>query len=154
MAHDVLRYYDTRFQRDANGKLVISPTQAVETYWYDVVNDTPSVAGLHDVLDRLLAIPADTDAGRRARVLAEDEGRRAAAAAAHRERQDLGDAGRKVQSAAQQLREPRTLRHLAVPPVRRGAAGSRRGRRDVPASHRKSVDRLAVRRPVRRASSA
>ena len=59
MAHEVLGYYDTRFHRDANGKLVISPTQSIETYWYDVVNDTPSVAGLHDVLDRLLAIPAD-----------------------------------------------------------------------------------------------
>ncbi len=58
MAHDVLRYYDTRFSRDANGKLVISPTQAAETYWFDVINDTPSVAGLHNVLDRLLVIPA------------------------------------------------------------------------------------------------
>ena len=71
MAHDVLRYYDTRFERDAAGKLVISPTQAVETYWHDVVNDTPSVAGLNDVLDRLLALPAPTSAGRRARVLAD-----------------------------------------------------------------------------------
>ncbi|MEI2722074.1 MAG: DUF5703 domain-containing protein [Verrucomicrobiota bacterium] len=58
MAHSVLSYYDTRFQRDANGKLVISPTQAVETYWYGVTNDTPSVAGLHDVLDRLLLVEA------------------------------------------------------------------------------------------------
>ena len=60
MAHAVLRYYDTRFQRDNNGKLVISPTQAVETYWDGVTNDTPSVAGLHDVLDRLLAIKSAT----------------------------------------------------------------------------------------------
>ena len=45
--------------RDANGKLVISPTQAVETYWFDVVNDTPTVAGLQAVLDRLLALPKD-----------------------------------------------------------------------------------------------
>ncbi|MBM3890987.1 MAG: LamG domain-containing protein, partial [Verrucomicrobia bacterium] len=59
MAREVLRYFDTRFQRDANGKLVISPTQAVETYWTDVVNDTPTVAGLQDVLDRLLALPKD-----------------------------------------------------------------------------------------------
>ena len=58
MAHDVLSYYDTRFKRDASGRLVISPTQAVETYWYGVVNDTPSVAGLHAVLDRLLTIKA------------------------------------------------------------------------------------------------
>ena len=59
MAREVLRYFDTRFQRDANGKLVISPTQAIETYWFDVVNDTPTVAGLQAVLDRLLALPKD-----------------------------------------------------------------------------------------------
>ena len=58
MAHSVLSYYDTRFKRDANGKLVISPTQAVETYWHGVTNDTPSVAGLHDVLGRLLLVKA------------------------------------------------------------------------------------------------
>jgi len=58
MANAVLRYYDTRFSRDANGKLVISPTQSIETYWTGVVNDTPSVAGLHDVCARLLALPA------------------------------------------------------------------------------------------------
>ena len=59
MAHDVLRYYDTRFRRDAAGKLVINPTQSIETYWNDVTNDTPSVAGLIAVVDRLLALPAD-----------------------------------------------------------------------------------------------
>jgi hypothetical protein len=57
MAHDVLRYFETRFPRDAAGKLVIQPTQAAETYWYDVVNDTPSVAGLIAVTERLLALP-------------------------------------------------------------------------------------------------
>lgn len=57
MAREVLNYYDSRFKRDANGKLIISPTQSVETYWYGVVNDTPSVAGLNFVLDRLLALP-------------------------------------------------------------------------------------------------
>lgn len=59
MARDVLGYFDTRFARDAQGKLVISPTQAVETYWSGVVNDTPTVAGLQAVLDRLLALPQD-----------------------------------------------------------------------------------------------
>ncbi|MEW6249090.1 MAG: hypothetical protein AB1716_00460, partial [Planctomycetota bacterium] len=57
MAREVLRYYDTRFQRDAAGKLVIAPTQAIETYWHEVVNDMPSVAGLHAVCDALLALP-------------------------------------------------------------------------------------------------
>jgi len=59
MAHDVLSYYDTRFKRDAAGKLVISPTQCCETYRIGVTNDTCSVAGLIDVTDRLLALPAD-----------------------------------------------------------------------------------------------
>lgn len=59
-ANAVLRYYDTRFKRDSHGKLVISPTQAVETYWQDVVNDTPSVSGLTDVCARLLRLPASS----------------------------------------------------------------------------------------------
>lgn len=58
MAQEVMSYYDTRFKRDAQGKLVISPTQAVETYWFEVENDTPSVAGLISVLDRLLTLKA------------------------------------------------------------------------------------------------
>jgi len=57
MAHDVLRYFHTRFARDAAGRLVIQPTQSVETYWYEVVNDTPTVAGLRSVLARLQALP-------------------------------------------------------------------------------------------------
>ena len=63
MAHEVLRYFDTRFARDSEVKLVISPTQAVETYWYGVTNDMPSVAGLHSVLDRLLALPPAQSSG-------------------------------------------------------------------------------------------
>jgi hypothetical protein len=58
MARQVLRYFDSRFPRDAAGKLAIQPTQAVETYWYGVVNDLPSVAGLRAVTERLLALPA------------------------------------------------------------------------------------------------
>jgi len=62
MANSVLRYYDTRFQRDPKGKLIINPTQAIETYWYGVTNDIPSVAGLADVCPRLLKLPAsETD---------------------------------------------------------------------------------------------
>lgn len=53
MARSVLAYYDTRFPRDAFGKLTITPTQSAETYWYGVVNDTPSLAGLHTVIERL-----------------------------------------------------------------------------------------------------
>jgi len=57
MANESLRYYDSRFNRDDRGVLIISPTQVVETYWKGVVNDAPSVAGLHTVCDMLLALP-------------------------------------------------------------------------------------------------
>jgi len=56
MARETLLYFDTRFKRDANGKFLITPTQAVETYWHGVVNDAPVVAGLHTVCDQLLAL--------------------------------------------------------------------------------------------------
>lgn len=58
MAREALRFYDTRFGRDGRGRLLISPTQAVETYWRDVVNDMPSVAGLRAVCDKLLSLPS------------------------------------------------------------------------------------------------
>lgn len=64
MSRDVLRYFDSRFKRDAQGKLVISPTQSAETYWDNVVNDTPTIAGLHAVLDRLLALSKASRADR------------------------------------------------------------------------------------------
>ncbi len=57
MAESVLRYFDTRFKRDAQGKLVISPAQAVETYWHGVVNDAPTTAGLVNITRRLAALP-------------------------------------------------------------------------------------------------
>lgn len=57
MATSVLKYFDTRFRKDADGRIVLDPTQAVETYWHGVINDTPSVAGLNDVTARLCAIP-------------------------------------------------------------------------------------------------
>jgi hypothetical protein len=59
MALSVLKYFDTRFRKDADGRIVLDPTQAVETYWTGVINDTPSVAGLNDVTTRLHALPAD-----------------------------------------------------------------------------------------------
>jgi hypothetical protein len=70
-ADDALRFFATRFPRDAAGRLRITPSHAVETYWEDVVNDLPSVAGLHALTRRLLALPADAlGAERRARVVA------------------------------------------------------------------------------------
>lgn len=57
MAVSVLEYFDTRFAKDGAGRIVLDPTQSVETYWHDVVNDTPCVAGLLDITTRLCEIP-------------------------------------------------------------------------------------------------
>ena len=71
MARDVLEYFDTRFPRDKSGKIELRPTQMLETYRpqdvldaqgrvvgrHEVINDTPTVAGLESVLTRLLALP-------------------------------------------------------------------------------------------------
>jgi hypothetical protein len=57
MAESVLKYFDTRFRKDSERRIIIDPTQAVETYWHDVVNDTPNVAGLTAVSTRLLLLP-------------------------------------------------------------------------------------------------
>jgi hypothetical protein len=52
-----LAFYDTRFQKDATGKIIINPTHAVETYWTGVTGDMPSIAGLREITSRLLALP-------------------------------------------------------------------------------------------------
>jgi hypothetical protein len=58
MAQSVLKYFDSRFRKDTDGRIILNPTQAVETYWYDVVNDTPCAAGLNEITARLCALPA------------------------------------------------------------------------------------------------
>jgi len=67
-ADAMILYFDTRFKRDAAGKLVLDPTQSIETYQTEVINDTPNIAGLRAVLPRLLALPAQlADGGARQR---------------------------------------------------------------------------------------
>ena len=52
-------HFDTRFKRDAAGKLIISPGQAIETYQSGVINPTTDIAALRVVLGRLVALPPD-----------------------------------------------------------------------------------------------
>ena len=56
MAEAYLKYYGSRFKRDARGKLVITPAQSLET-WANVVNPTPDVAGIAQNTKRILALP-------------------------------------------------------------------------------------------------
>lgn len=62
MAVSVLQYFDTRFARDEKGRLVVHPTQVLETYQTGVTNDVVNIAGLRAILPRLEQLP-DTLAG-------------------------------------------------------------------------------------------
>lgn len=59
MAVSVLSYFDTRFAKDAAGRVYLNPTQAIETLWTGVINDMPSTAGLNAITARLCALPAE-----------------------------------------------------------------------------------------------
>ncbi len=55
VADSVLRFFDNIYSVGPDGKLVIEPAQALETWW-DCRNPMPEVAGLHAVTSRLLAL--------------------------------------------------------------------------------------------------
>ena len=54
--HEVLMFFDLHYGVGADGKLIMHPSQALETWW-ECTNPMPEVAGLHAVMDRLLALP-------------------------------------------------------------------------------------------------
>ena len=56
VAEAVTTYYDRHWPRGAGGKIHMDPAQAVETY-QQAVNPAPDIAGLQNILPRLLALP-------------------------------------------------------------------------------------------------
>ena len=57
IARAVLTFYAQHYPNGPDGKLRLAPAQSLETWW-NAVNPLPDIAGLHDVLPRLLALPA------------------------------------------------------------------------------------------------
>jgi alpha-L-fucosidase 2 len=57
-ATDGLEFFDKHFKRDAQGKLLLDPDNAIEQYW-KVHNPAPDIAGLKVITTRMLALPAD-----------------------------------------------------------------------------------------------
>lgn len=55
-ANAVLRFFNGFYKTNATGTLVMTPSQACETWW-DCTNPMPEVAGLHSICARLLALP-------------------------------------------------------------------------------------------------
>jgi len=58
VANKVLSFFDLHYQVGKDGKLVMHPAQALETWW-DCTNPMPEIAGLHAVTNRLLLIPEE-----------------------------------------------------------------------------------------------
>ncbi len=55
--HEILTFFDQHYKTNEAGKLVMHPSQALETWW-DCTNPMPELAGCIAVADRLLALPA------------------------------------------------------------------------------------------------
>lgn len=55
-ADAVMRFFDGYYRTNAAGRLVMHPSQALETWW-DCTNPMPELAGLHAITARLLALP-------------------------------------------------------------------------------------------------
>lgn len=66
-AFQFLSFYNTYFPKGTDGKIRITPAHSLETYWGNVVNDLPNVAGLHYVVKGLQQLPSElsTDADKK-----------------------------------------------------------------------------------------
>ena len=53
-AKEILIFYDEHYPKSSLGKLVFKPTHSLETYWYNIVNPLPEIAGLKYVTERFL----------------------------------------------------------------------------------------------------
>ena len=54
-ANEIFIFFDQQYKKGADGKLVMHPSMACETWW-ECTNPMPEVAGLHAITDRLLAL--------------------------------------------------------------------------------------------------
>ena len=57
-AHEILTFYDVHYPVDENGKIIMEPAQALETWW-DCRNPMPEISGILAVTERLLALAGD-----------------------------------------------------------------------------------------------
>jgi len=57
-AHEILTFFDQHYKTNDQGKLVMHPAQACETWW-ECTNPMPELAGCMAVAERLLALPAE-----------------------------------------------------------------------------------------------
>jgi len=58
VAESVARFFANFYKTDDDGKLIMHPSQALETWW-DVTGPMPEIAGLRAISERILALPGD-----------------------------------------------------------------------------------------------
>jgi len=58
LAHEILAFYDLHYKVDEKGKIVMEPSQALETWW-DCRNPMPEIAGILAVTERLLELAGE-----------------------------------------------------------------------------------------------
>ncbi len=58
-AHEILTFYDLHYPADESGKIVVEPSQALETWW-DCRNPMPEISGIQAVTERLLELAGDS----------------------------------------------------------------------------------------------
>lgn len=56
VANDVMQFFDHFYATNKEGKLVMYPSQSLETWW-DCTNPMPELAGLYSLTQRMLALP-------------------------------------------------------------------------------------------------
>jgi len=56
VANGVIKFFDNYYELDESGKLLMHPSQALETWW-DCDNPMSELAGLYSITSRLLALP-------------------------------------------------------------------------------------------------
>jgi len=54
----LVRFFDRFYRPGPEGRLLMHPSQALETWW-ECTNPMPEIAGLHAVVDRLLTLPGE-----------------------------------------------------------------------------------------------
>lgn len=62
VANEVIKFFDNYYKTDDEGKLLMHPAQAAETWW-DSTNPMPEISGLYGIIKRLLDIPSSVSTG-------------------------------------------------------------------------------------------
>lgn len=57
-ANEIIKFFDNYYKTNDEGKLVMYPAMAAETWW-DCTNPMPELSGLHGITKRLMALPGD-----------------------------------------------------------------------------------------------